>query len=125
MTISRPVSVLAILVLITGHGLHLELPVNGDSNPEWSKNSDGHLFCNASSTVDFSESWWYCGEDNCNHCHMWPGNIITCSYGQAENVTLLTSYCATYNEGKSSIEVGRCAYNQVAYSTPTHHYPVM
>ena len=48
-----------------------------------------------------------------NYCHMWPDNIFTCnSNGQPDNVTLLTTYCATYDEDTGSVEVGSCIYNE-------------
>ena len=108
-------SALIILVAIVTAGQDLEMSVTRDLNAdfEWSMSPDRELFCNASSTAYFSGSWWYCGEENCNHCHMWPDNVFTCnSNGHPDNVTLLTTYCATYNEDTGSVEAGSCTYNE-------------
>ena len=121
MAVCRPTSVLAILFVVV-IGQQLNLPASRDVNAEY-KGPDGHLFCNGSSTADFSGSWEYCGEENCNYCLMWSDNIFTCSFnGQLDNVTLLTTYCATFNEDTGSVEVGLCTYNEGNIHSNVHAY---
>lgn len=90
-----------------------------ETKSEASDSNNNGLYCNSSNSSQSGQSegkaecnspWSYCDDGLCK-CGTIPNAILQCD--TKKNVSILSCYCATFNEMEGVTEVGKCLYRCV------------
>ena len=97
-------------IVACGNFNESEVTRSGSSKRAEMKDSDRavSLLYRGRNTSGYCSPWFDCGDTDWL-CDKIPHDIFKCSDHQ--RVSILTCHCATYNDAKDVIEVGKCIYN--------------